>query len=84
MCFDTAERIRHNALREGLVLLTSRNCIRLCPPLTITDDQLDEAVGRLTAALVRTEQGEPKGLDLARAYDRSSSLAHRRGSTRVR
>ena len=82
--FDTAERIRHNALREGLVLLTSRNCIRLCPPLTITDDQLDEAVGRLTAALVRTEQGEPKGLDLAGAYDTSSSLAHRRGSTRVR
>ena len=82
--FDTAERIRFNAIREGLVLLTSRNCIRLCPPLVITEAELDEAIGRLSAALTRTEKGEPQGLDLAGAYDTSSSLAHRRGSTSVR
>ena len=77
--FATAERIRFNAVSEGLILLTARNCIRLVPPLIITEDELDDVLGRLEAALTKTEQGEPKGLDLTGAYDASSSLAQRRG-----
>lgn len=82
--FDTAERIRFNAVGEGLILLTSRNCIRLVPPLVITEDEIDDVLGRLERALERTEQGHPKGLDLAGAYDNSSSLAVRRGTSSVR
>ncbi len=37
-------------------------------------------VGRLEVALQKTEQGEPRGLNLAAAYDASSSLAHRKDS----
>ena len=82
--FDTAERIRFNAVHEGLILLTSRNCVRLVPPLVITEAEIDDVVGRLETAFVRTEEGHPKGLDLASAYEGSSSLAHRRGPTGVR
>lgn len=82
--FDTAERIRFNAVSEGLVVLTSRNCIRLCPPLIMSEAEIDDALGRLETAFVRTEEGFPKGLDLAGAYDASSSLAFRRGTSHTR
>ena len=36
------------------------------------------------SALIRTEDGHPKELDLAGAYDSSSSLAFRRGTSTVR
>ena len=81
--FVTAERIRFNAVSEGLLLLTAQNCIRLVPPLIITEAELDDVVGRLEAALQKTEEGEPRGLDLAAAYDASSSLAHRWKSSRA-
>lgn len=74
--FGAAERIRFNGLSEGLLLLTSRNCIRLVPPLTIGEAELDDAVGRLERALEKTQAGEPRGLDLLQAYNESSSLAH--------
>jgi 4-aminobutyrate aminotransferase-like enzyme len=74
--FGAAERIRFNGLSEGLLLLTSRNCIRLVPPLIISEAELDDAVGRLERALEKTQAGEPRGLDLLKAYNESSSLAH--------
>ena len=80
--FEMAERIRFNAVGEGLILLTSRNCIRLVPPLIITEEELDDVLGRLEAALVKAEAGEPKGIDLLAAYDASSSLAQRRETRR--
>ena len=75
--FNMAERIRFNAVGEGLILLTSRNNIRLVPPLTITENELDDAIGRLEQALIKAERGEPLGVDLMEGYDTSSSLAHR-------
>ena len=75
--FNMAERIRFNAVGEGLILLTSRNNIRLVPPLTITENELDDAIGRLEQALIKAERGEPLGVDLMECYDTSSSLAHR-------
>ena len=50
---------------------------RLVPPLTITEDELDDVCGRLEAAMVKSERGEPSDLDLMDGYDDSSSLAHR-------
>ncbi len=75
--FTMAERIRFNAVGEGVILLTSRNNIRLVPPLTITEDELGDVCGRLEAAMVKSERGEPSDLDLMDGYDDSSSLAHR-------
>jgi 4-aminobutyrate aminotransferase-like enzyme len=78
--FEMAERIRFNGIGEGLLMLTSRNCIRLVPPLIITEAEIDDVVGRLEAAMVKAEAGEPKGVDLMAAYDTSSSLAEGAGS----
>jgi len=78
--FDMAERIRFNAVGEGLLLLTSQHCIRIVPPLTITEDELDDVLGRLEAALGKAEAGEPKGVDLMANYDASSSLAYGKAS----
>ena len=75
--FEMAERVRFNGVEQGLILLTSRNCIRLVPPLIITEAELDDVVGRLETALAKAAAGEPKGIDLMAAYDGSSSLAHR-------
>ena len=47
------------------------------PPLIITEDEIEDVVGRLEAALDKAEAGEPKGIDLMGAYDTSSSLAQR-------
>ena len=65
--FETAERIRYNALGEGLVMITSRNCVRIVPPLIISEAEIDEVVGRLETAFKKTEDGHPKGLDLMQA-----------------
>ncbi len=75
--FVMAERIRFNAVAEGVIVLTSRNNIRLVPPLTITEDELDDVIGRLEQAMVKAERGEPSELDLMADYDSSSSLAYR-------
>ena len=66
-----AERIRYNAVQERAVFISVRNFIRFCPPLIISEAELDEAVGRLEAAIQRAERGEPKDLD----FSSSSSLA---------
>lgn len=65
-----AERIRRNALAEGLVLICVKNFIRICPPLIITQDDLDEVVGRLEAAIQRALAGYPMEMEL----EESSSL----------
>ena len=52
-----AERIRYNAMLEGVVLICVKNYIRLCPPITITDAQLADVLGRLETAIKRAEEG---------------------------
>jgi 4-aminobutyrate aminotransferase-like enzyme len=66
-----AERIRYNAVRERAIFICVKNFIRFCPPLIITEAELDEAVGRLERAIQCAERGEPKDLD----FSSSSSLA---------
>jgi 4-aminobutyrate aminotransferase/(S)-3-amino-2-methylpropionate transaminase len=51
--------ITNEALRRGLIILRSglySNCIRLLPPLNLTDAQIDEGVGVLAEALQVVEQ----------------------------
>ncbi|MDO4544863.1 MAG: aspartate aminotransferase family protein [Bacillota bacterium] len=40
------------ALKEGLMILTAKDRVRLLPPLTITYDELDEGIQRLKKALI--------------------------------
>ncbi len=69
--YAMAERIRYNALEEGLVLIAVKNFIRICPALIITEAELDEAIGRLESAIRRALDGDPKDRD----FSSSSSLA---------
>jgi len=71
--FAMAERIRYNALVEGLVLIAVKNFVRVCPALIITEAEIDETVGRLETAIKRAVDGFPKDLD----FSSSSSLAAR-------
>jgi len=69
--YAMAERIRYNAMLEGVCLICVKNFIRICPPLIIGEAELDDALGRLETAIKRAEAGHPKGVDFAS----SSSLA---------
>ena len=68
-----AERIRYNALLEGLATIAVKNFIRVCPALIITEAEIDETLGRLETAVQRSVEGFPRDLD----YATSSSLAAR-------
>lgn len=68
---EMAERIRYNMMLEGLVCICVKNFIRICPPLVISEAQIDEIGTRLEKALTRAEAGLPKDVD----FTRSSSLA---------
>lgn len=68
---EMAERIRYNMMLQGLVCICVKNFIRICPPLIITEAQLEEIGERLERALVRAEAGFPKDVD----FTGSSSLA---------
>jgi 4-aminobutyrate aminotransferase len=49
-----AEAVQHRCLDEGLIVLTcgpSENVLRLVPPLTLTDAELEHGLAILTAAL---------------------------------
>jgi len=69
--FAMAERIRYNAVLEGLLAICVKNYLRISPPLIISQAELDEIVGRLDTAIGRALDGHPKGID----FSSSSSLA---------
>jgi 2,2-dialkylglycine decarboxylase (pyruvate) len=66
-----AERIRYFAALEGVLCIVVKNFIRLCPPLIITEAELDEALGRLEVAIGRARSDKSLPID----FSRSSSLA---------
>jgi hypothetical protein len=55
----------------GAAFICVKNFLRICPPLIVTEAELDDALARLETALERSEQGHPKDIDFAT----SSSLA---------
>lgn len=69
--YAMAERIRYNALLEGVMLIAVKNFVRLTPPLIITEAELDDALGRLETAIRRSVEGHPRDID----FSSSSSLA---------
>jgi taurine--2-oxoglutarate transaminase len=49
--FAPVARMAKAALDRGLYLMTHWNVVMVCPPLTITTDELDEGIGILDEAL---------------------------------
>jgi 4-aminobutyrate aminotransferase-like enzyme len=68
---EMAERIRYNAALEGLIFICVKNFMRFCPPLIITEDEIDAAVAGLERAIKNAVAGYPKNVD----FRVSSSLA---------
>jgi 2,2-dialkylglycine decarboxylase (pyruvate) len=66
-----AERIRYNALLEGVCTIAVKNFVRVCPPLIISEAELDDVIGRLEIAIKQAMAGYPKDVD----FRDSSSLA---------
>lgn len=69
--YEMAERIRYFAALEGLICIAVKNFIRLCPPLIMSEAELDDALGRLEIAIRRARDDKSVRTDLSR----SSSLA---------
>jgi 4-aminobutyrate aminotransferase-like enzyme len=66
-----AERIRYNALLEGVATIAVKHYVRFCPPLVVTEGEIKDIVGRLDIAIRRAMEGFPKDVD----FRRSGSLA---------
>ncbi len=66
-----AERIRYNALVEGVATIAVKHYVRFCPPLIIAEAEIKDIVGRLDVAIKRAMDGFPKDVD----FRRSGSLA---------
>jgi 4-aminobutyrate aminotransferase-like enzyme len=66
-----AERIRYNAMMEGVVTIAVKHYVRFCPPLIITEAEIKDVIGRLDIAIKRAMDGYPKDVD----FRHSGSLA---------
>jgi hypothetical protein len=69
--FAMAERIRYYAALEGVIIICVKNFIRICPPLIITEAQIDDMIGRLRKAIERAQSDTGRKVELRQ----SSSLA---------
>jgi 4-aminobutyrate aminotransferase / (S)-3-amino-2-methylpropionate transaminase / 5-aminovalerate transaminase len=59
---QTLEMIRH-AVAHGLILIRAglySNCVRLLPPLTISDEELDEGMAVLGRAVHHIQDQQPR------------------------
>ena len=68
---EMGEAIRYHAMAEGVTMIVVKNYARICPPTIITEDELDDIVGRLDTAIARAVRGEPAPTNISS----SSSLA---------
>ena len=66
-----AESIRREAMAEGLVMIAVKNYMRVCPPLIISEVEIDDIVGRLDRAVTRAKANHTGNID----YSYSGSLA---------
>ncbi len=54
--FAPVARLSKAALERGLYLMTHWNVVMVCPPLTITTDEIDEGIGILDEALAVADE----------------------------
>jgi 2,2-dialkylglycine decarboxylase (pyruvate) len=57
------QRIRYNAIDNGLLIGGSGNVLKIFPALTITEAELDEGIGILDRAIQLALEGHPKGVE---------------------
>ena len=68
---ELAERIRREAMKEGIAMIAVKNFMRICPPLIIKENEIDEIVGRLDKAITRAVGNQTQEIE----FSSSSSLA---------
>ena len=68
---ELAERIRREAVKEGIVMIAVKNYMRICPPLIVNEDEIDDIVGRLEKAIRTAISDQSEKID----FSSSSSLA---------
>jgi len=68
---ELAERIRREAVKEGIVMIAVKNYMRICPPLIVNEDEIDDIVGRLEKAIRTAITDQSEKID----FSSSSSLA---------
>jgi hypothetical protein len=56
---------------EGVATIAVKNMIRIVPPVIITEEEIDDVIGRFVAAIKRAQDGYPRNID----FRQSSSLA---------
>jgi 4-aminobutyrate aminotransferase-like enzyme len=66
-----AERIRYNLMIEGVATIAVKNMIRIVPPVIITEEEIDDVIGRFVTAIKRARDGYPRDIN----FRQSSSLA---------
>jgi 2,2-dialkylglycine decarboxylase (pyruvate) len=78
--FAMAERIRYNAMLEGVVMICVKNYIRLCPPSIITPEEIDDVIGRIETAIVRAETGYPDISDVSYSGSLAANTASKKSA----
>ena len=68
---ELAERIRREAMKEGIAMIAVKNFMRICPPLIIKENEIDDIVGRLDKAITRAVGNQTLEIE----FSSSSSLA---------
>ena len=76
---ELAERIRREAMKEGIAMIAVKNFMRICPPLIIKENEIDDIVGRLDKAITRAVDNQTQEIE----YSSSSSLAANEKNKRV-
>jgi len=66
-----AERIRYNLMIAGVATIAVKNMIRIVPPVIITEEEIDDVIGRFVAAIRRAQDGYPRNIN----FRQSSSLS---------
>ena len=56
LCEKTASQVVNRCCEEGLLVLTAKSALRLLPPLTITDAEIEKGLAILERVLL--EKGE--------------------------
>ncbi len=75
-----AERIRANALAEGLVMICVKSYMRVCPPLLGTEAEVDDIVGRLDRASTRAVDDRSGDVDFSSSSSLAADPGHRRSA----
>lgn len=60
---DLTNRVRYNAVQEGVLFLSRANYLRICPPLVMTETQINEAMDRLDRAIRKALEGHPRNVE---------------------